>query len=146
MKYIVFILLSFMMHLNAQDIAVVKTLEGEVIAKKSGNVLTLKEGSLLDADMSIITKKDSLVTMIFKDGSILNLGANSLLNLEKFSFEPKNDVYDFKLFLKEGSMIFESGEIGTLSPEDFELKTPQGMIAIRGTKFAVKVEKTSLTF
>lgn len=140
MKYIVLIFLSLMIHLNAQEIAVVKTLEGEVIAKKNGDVLILKEGSLLDEKMSIVTKKESLVTIIFKDGSILNLGANSLLNLEKFSFEPENNVYNFQLFLKEGSMIFESGEIGAVSPEDFELKTPQGMIAIRGTKFAVKVE------
>ncbi|WP_294966333.1 FecR family protein [Sulfurimonas sp.] len=77
---------------------------------------------------------------MFKDNSVLALGSNSLLKLEKFLFKPVEKEYDFELFLEKGSLSFESGKISNLSPEDFILKTPDGTVAIRGTKFAVKVQ------
>ena len=140
MKYIVLLLVSLFVVLNADEIAVVKTVKGEVVAKSSSGVVKLKEGSVLSASSIVITKSNALVVIIFKDNSILNLGENTVLNLQKYVFKPTKKDYAFNLFLKKGSLIFESGKIGELAPEDFQLKTPQGIVAIRGTKFAVRVK------
>jgi hypothetical protein len=126
--------------LNAVEIAVVKDVQGKVFAKTATQLIVLKEGAVLDDTMSIITKADSRVIIIFKDTSSLVLDQNSVLNLSRFVFEPAKKQYDFKLFLHKGSLVFESGAIGDLAPQAFELKTPSGIVAIRGTKFAVKVE------
>ncbi|WP_297482560.1 FecR domain-containing protein [Sulfurimonas sp.] len=140
MKYMVLLLVSLFVVLNADEIAVVKTVKGEVVAKSSSGVVKLKEGSVLSASSIVITKSNALVVIIFKDNSVLNLGENTVLNLQKYVFKPTKKDYAFNLFLKKGSLIFESGKIGELAPEDFQLKTPQGIVAIRGTKFAVRVK------
>ena len=139
MKYILSILL-ILTTLNAAEIAVAKSVNGEVIVKSGDKTLSIQNGSSLDSGMILITKKKSSVTLIFKDNSTLVLGPNSLLKLEKFLFKPMEKEYDFQLSLDKGSLSFESGKIGDLSPEDFILKTPDGTVAIRGTKFAVKVQ------
>lgn len=140
MKYVVMLLVSMFMMLNAGEIAVVKEVKGTVIAKTAHDVIRLKAGDSLDEKMIIITKSNSLAVIIFKDNSVLNLGENSILNLQRFVFKPKEKNFAFNLFLKKGSLIFESGKIGDLAPQDFEMRTPQGIVAIRGTKFAVRVK------
>jgi len=140
MKYIVLIFLTFFTVLEADEIAVVKSLKGEVLAKSKNEVVKLQAGALLDSDTILISKENSLAVIIFKDNSILNLGQNSVIHLKKFIFNTEEKEFDFKLFLKKGSLIFESGKISEFSPEDFELKTPEGMVAIRGTKFGVHVQ------
>ncbi|EDZ63418.1 hypothetical protein SMGD1_2109 [Sulfurimonas gotlandica GD1] len=139
MKYILSILL-LLTSLNAVEIAFAKSVKGDVTVKSGDNTSNIKSGSTLDSGMILITKEKSSVTIIFKDGSSLVLGSNSLIKLEKFLFKPTEKEYEFELFLEKGSIAFESGKIGELSPEDFILKTPDGTVAIRGTKFAVKVQ------
>jgi len=139
MKYI-YILVLFFYTLHGSEIAIAKKVVGEVSVKKLKENIKISDGSLLDSGMIIFTKADSSVTIIFKDNSKLILGSNAILNLEKYSFEPQKNNYEFELFLKEGSLSFESGKISDLSPEDFILKTPDGTVSIRGTKFFVKVQ------
>lgn len=138
MRYILAILF-FVASLNASSIGIVKSVKGSVIAKSAGNTVRLKNGNMLDSGMVLMTKHNSSATIIFNDNSSLVLGSNSLLNLEKFVFKPLEKEYGFELFLKKGTISFESGKIGDLSPEDFILKTPEGTVAIRGTKFIVEV-------
>lgn len=140
MKYIVLMFLTLFTMLEADEIAVVKSLKGEVLAKSKNEVVKLKVGALLDSDTILISKENSLAVIIFKDNSILHLGQNSIIHLKKFIFDTQANEFDFKLFLQKGSLIFESGQISKFAPEDFELKTPEGMVAIRGTKFGVHVE------
>jgi len=140
MKYIFLVFLTFFVVLEADEIAVVKSLKGEVLAKSKNEVVKLKVGALLDSETILISKENSLAVIIFKDNSILNLGQNSVVNLKKFIFDTQANDFDFKLFLQKGSLIFESGKISEFSPEDFELKTPDGIVAIRGTKFGVYVK------
>ena len=138
MRYI-FIMLLFVGSLHASSIGIVKSVKGSVVAKSGNSTVTLKNGNMLDSGMVLMTKHNSSATIIFSDNSSLVLGANSLLNLEKFVFKPLEKEYGFELFLKKGTISFESGKIGDLSPEDFILKTPEGTVAIRGTKFIVEV-------
>ncbi len=139
MKYLLTLLL-LITTIYAEDIAIVKELSGDVSAKTLHSTHQLKLGEHLSEDMILITKQNSTLTIIFNDNSTLILGENSLLNLKKFIFKPMSQEYEFKLFLQKGSLSFESGKIGELSPESFELKVPEGVVAIRGTKFLVIVQ------
>jgi len=139
MKYLLTLLL-FLTNIYGADIAIVKKLSGNVSAKTPQETHMLTLGEHLSDNMIIITKENSTVTIIFNDNSTLILGENSLLNLKKFVFKPMSQEYEFKLFLQKGSLSFESGKIGELSPQSFELKVPEGVVAIRGTKFLVMVQ------
>ena len=43
--------------------------------------------------------------------------------------------------MSKGSMNYISGVIAKLKPEAVSVKTPTGIIGIRGTQFVVKVEE-----
>ncbi|MDB2562106.1 FecR family protein, partial [Sulfurimonas sp.] len=120
--------------------AIANNVVGTVSAKSADISMEVLDGNSLDEKMVLYTKSDSTVTVIFKDNSKLVLGSNAILNLKKYAFKPTKDEYAFELFLEAGSLSFESGKIGELSPEDFVLKTPDGTVAIRGTKFFIKVQ------
>ena len=140
MKYILVTLLILFVNASAQEIAIADQVKGNVSAKSADKTISITSGSTLDSGMILMTKKDASVTIIFKDNSKLVLGSNALLSLKKFVFKPTEEEYDFQLFLEKGSASFESGKISQLSPEDFVFKTPEATVAIRGTKFFVKVQ------
>lgn len=139
MKYLLTLLL-LIANIYAADIAIVKEINGDARAKTQQSTHQLVLGERLSEQMIIITKANSSLKIIFNDNSTLVLGENSLLNLKTFVFKPMSQEYEFKLFLQKGSLSFESGKIGELSPESFELKIPEGVVAIRGTKFLVMVQ------
>lgn len=139
MKYI-YILLLLSYNLVANEIAIALDVVGDVTAKNSGKIIKVTDGMALKSNMILFTKADSSVTVIFKDNSRLTLGSSAILKLKKYIFKPVKNEYNFELFLEKGSIAFESGKIGELSPEDFILKTPEGTVAIRGTKFFTQVQ------
>ncbi len=120
-------------------IAIVKQIEGDVTVKHDGEISRIIQGDDLNAGDTLITGKNSHVGIIFHDGSILSMKENSFLLIKEFIFQPIEQTFDFKLFLKKGTVLFESGKIGTLSPDNFSLEVPEGTIGIRGTKFLVEV-------
>ncbi len=138
MKYIV-MLLFFIPLVYAKSIAIVKDVKGEVIAKSATDYYALHTGDKLDSKIVVISKNGSAV-IVFNDNSTAVLAPYSMLSLKKFVFKPMKNEYEFELFLKKGTLSFESGKIGELAPEKFILKTPEGMVSIRGTKFFVQVK------
>ncbi len=125
--------------LLAQDIAIVRDVDGIVNVNNSGKINKIKKGDALQSGDIIMTSDNSSVTVIFDDNSNLVIGSNSLLNIDTYIFRPKERKYSFKMSIQKGSLSFESGKIGELAPESFTLTTPEGVVAIRGTKFFVKV-------
>ena len=123
----------------SSSIAIVKQVQGDVTVKHNGKISRIIQGDELNEGDTLITGKNSYVGVIFHDGSILSLKENSFLQVKNFVFQPIEQTFNFKLFLKKGTALFESGKIGTLSPEDFSLEVPAGTIGIRGTKFLVEV-------
>jgi len=140
MKYLIIMLLIFSSYLNAKDIAFVKSVKGEVSIQNGSLSISVKQGDKLTESMIVQSKKNSSVVLIFNDESIVSLGENTVLVLKTYLFEPKNNKFAFRLDLNKGTAAFESGKIGKLSPESFIFKTPESTVAIRGTKFVVKVQ------
>ena len=140
MRVFIVILLIFVSLLDAKDIAFVKSVKGEVTAKDGSQQISVKQGDKLSESMIVHTKKDSSIVLIFNDDSVVSLGENSILVLKTYLFEPENKKFAFRLDLDKGTASFESGKIGRLSPESFVFKTPESTVAIRGTKFVVKVQ------
>lgn len=139
MKLLLTIALLFIA-LNATEIAFVQKVKGDVQAKDDEKTIVVKKADWLEEHMIVTTGDKSGVTMIFKDNSVLVLGSNSILILEKYIFAMKEKSYKFELTLNKGSVSFESGKIGELSAENFIFKTPEATVGIRGTKFMIKVQ------
>ena len=141
MKILLFIFVILSMTIHAKNIAFTKNIQGNVFVQDTQDIIRVENAQWLDEKAVVYTKNDSSVTLVFKDTSILVLGENSILVLEKYKFKPKKEEYRFELKLKKGTASFESGKIGKLSPEDFVFRTPESTVAIRGTKFIVNVQE-----
>ncbi len=126
--------------LFASGIAIVKKIGGEVFVKRNSHLISLKAGEQLYEGDILITKKNGKIGIIFDDGTLLSLGENSILNINKYIFKPASNNFDINLDMKKGLAAFESGKIGKLSPKSVKFKIPEGTIGIRGTKFLVEVK------
>jgi len=140
MKTILFLLVFFSFVYAFDSVAIVKNVKGEVYAKRADKLVRLKAGSELTQKDVIITKENSAVGIVFKDGSLLSLGENSVLSIRRYIFKPSSNDFDIDLKLKKGTSAFESGKIGKLSPKSVKFRVPEGVIGIRGTKFFVEAK------
>lgn len=137
----IFLILSLVFSfLFSQDVAIVKTVSGEVFAKRDNAMISLQVGNQLQVADTLITKTNSSIGVIFHDGTILSLGENSILTIEQFLFKPLEKEFKFDIDFKKGLAGFESGKIGKLSPESVKFRIPEGTVGIRGTKFYVEVK------
>lgn len=142
MKRLCFVVLATMFLVSFgfanENIAIVKKVSGDVFVKNKNQKVKL--GHKIYENDIIQTSKDGNVQIIFNDGSLITLGKDSLLVIDKFIFKPLKEEFAFDLNLQKGTTVFESGKIGKLAPEKFQMEVPQGIIGIRGTKFLVDLE------
>jgi len=122
------------------NVAIVKTMSGKVEVKRSKKIISLKVGSTLENGDIIMSKSKSSIGITFSDGSRLSLGEKAIFIIKKFEVEPEKKEYDVDLDLKKGKAVFSSGKIGKLAPKSVKFHVPEGIIGIRGTKFAVEVK------
>ena len=124
----------------AQDVAIVKKVSGEVFAKRVKVLEKISIGSKVQESDIIITKTNSSVGLIFEDGTIISLGENSVLSINKYLFRPAKNEFLFDVDMSKGLATFESGKIGKLAPQAVKFRVPEGIVGIRGTKFYVEVK------
>jgi len=122
------------------SVGIVKTTTGTVEVKRDAKAIELKVGSALENGDIIMTKSKSSVGITFDDGTRLSLGEKAIFVIKIFKVKPEKKEFDVDVYLKKGKAIFSSGKIGKLSPESVKFRIPEGIIGIRGTKFAVEVK------
>jgi len=121
-------------------IAIVKTITGTVEVKREKTTLSLKKGSILEKGDIIMSQSKSSIGITFDDGTRVSLGEKTIFVIKEFKVKPVEKEYDVDLDLKKGKAVFSSGKIGKLSPKSVKFRIPQGIIGIRGTKFAVEAK------
>jgi len=128
------------LYLFGNEVAFIKSMQGEVIIKRANNTVALKlKDKLYPKDMIIINDNSS-ATVTFLDGSVVSLGENSILSINNYVFIPSKNHYLFDVFLSKGKAMFESGKVGKMAPASVKFRIPQARIGIRGTKFLVEVQ------
>jgi hypothetical protein len=139
MKKIILLIIFINSFLFA-NIAIVKKMTGEVQVKREQQLISIQVGSSLHNGDIIMSKAKSSIGLLFEDGTRLSLGEKAIFVINKFKVDPSHKEYDVDLDLKKGKAVFESGKIGKLAPKSVKFRIPEGIIAIRGTKFAVEVK------
>jgi hypothetical protein len=108
--------------------------------KRDGAVHAAKIGEYLFSGDTIQTGKGTNIGLSFNDGTRIAIGPESEFIINDYLFLPTKKDFKFNVALPKGTMVFESGKIGKLAPEKVNIKVPQGIIGIRGTKFIVDAE------
>ncbi len=81
-------LLFFSCPATAEDIAIIKHVQGSVSIKRAGQLLPAQLSDNLEVGDILITATGSRIGVIFHDGSVLTLEQNSLLRITAFEFKP----------------------------------------------------------
>lgn len=118
----------------------IDSLKGHVLLVNSSESVNARENMHFRPGDTIRTGKNSSVGLIFKDDTVVALGANSELVVEDFIFNPAEEDLSFIARLIKGSFSFVTGQIGKLAPKKVKVQTPNATLGVRGTKFLVKVD------
>jgi len=120
-------------------VARVKTVEGTAYALRGADRVSLVVGEPIRLKDVVETTQGS-IGLTFRDGARLSIGPNSRLELKSFEYAPADGNLAFLVALARGTLVYISGLIGKLAPEKTQVETPVATVAVRGTRFLVKVE------
>ncbi len=89
---------------------------------------------------TIETFDESATEITFLDDTLLSLGPNSKITLDRFIFDPNPNASSFVTTITAGALRFVSGN---LPSKAYTIHTPTATIGIRGTIIDVVVERTA---
>ncbi len=122
----------------AAPIAVVKVAQGDVRVLRQEQQSPLTVGMELTANDRVLTGRDGSVGLSFRDGSLLSVGANGDLAVNRFEFDSTTHEGRFETTLNKGRMSVVSGKIAKSKKDAMKVRTPSSTLGIRGTEFLVE--------
>src|SRR2546422_128655 len=113
----------------AEDAGHIKVSNGIVQIERSGQRLPAPVGS-------VVQQGDVGIT--FRDNSLLSVGPDSVLSIDRFVFDSTTHQGAFESSLKQGTLAVVSGKLAKQSPDAMTVKTPAAILGVRGTEFLVR--------
>jgi hypothetical protein len=92
---------------------------------------------LLEGDV-IATGRDGSAGVTFNDDSLLSVGPDSVLAIDRFAFDSTTNQGAFDTSLRKGTLSVVSGKIAKQSPDAMRVKTPTAILGARGTELLVR--------
>lgn len=123
----------------ATDIAQFKVAKGAVYLERGGKRFPAYVGTHLQATDVVVTGADGSAGITFIDNSLLSVGPNSVLQIERYAFNSTTHEGVFDTTLSRGTLSMVSGKIAKQSPDSVKVRTPSSILGVRGTEFLVRV-------
>lgn len=124
----------------ADDIAQLKVVRGSVHVERHGQRIPAGIGTHLQATDIVVTGADGAAGITFIDNSLLSMGPNSVLAIERYAFNSTTHEGLFESSLRKGTLSVVSGKIAKQSPDAMKVKTPSSILGVRGTEFLVQIK------
>ncbi|QPK64324.1 FecR domain-containing protein [Methylomonas sp. LL1] len=125
---------------DASVIGYIKTVSDIAYIVDDGNTSRASQGSPVHIGSLIKTDEHGSAGLTLKDNTLLSIGPNTEFSIDAYQFAPEDDKLELSASLLKGTLQYISGVIAKLKPEAVSVKTPTGVIAVRGTRFLVKLE------
>lgn len=126
---------------NVPPIGYVKTVSGEAYVVTAGKSAKADIGSPVYINSTLKTSTKSSMGVTFKDETVMSFGPNTELTVNEYLYAPSQGKLKLGSNLAKGTMNYVSGVIAKLQPDAVSVKTPTGVIGVRGTQFVVVVEE-----
>ncbi len=123
----------------ANDVGQVKVTKGVVHVERDGARIPAVVGMPIRQADRLVTGADGTVGVTFADNSLLSVGPNSTLAVDRFSFNASTHEGQFDASLQRGTLAVVSGKMVKQSPDAMRIRTPASILGVRGTEFVVKV-------
>ena len=122
----------------AQDAGQIKTSKGSAQIERSGQRLPATVGQVVQQGDVVVTGADGSVGLTFRDNSLVSIGPDSVLAIDRFVFDSTTHQGNFDASLTQGTLAVVSGKLAKQSPEAMKFKTPAAILGVRGTEFLVR--------
>ena len=121
-----------------EDAGQIKTSKGSAQIERSGQRLPANVGQVVQEGDVVVTGADGAVGITFRDNSLVSIGPDSVLAIDRFVFDSTTHQGAFDASLKQGTLAVVSGKLAKQSPEAMKVKTPAAILGVRGTEFLVR--------
>ena len=122
----------------ANDVGVVKISKGTAAIERAGQRLPAPVGAKVREGDVVVTGADGSVGITFSDNTLLSIGPDSRLSIDRFAFDPTTHKGAFEASLGKGTLAGVSGKIAKQSPDAMKVKTPAALLGVRGTEFVIR--------
>lgn len=146
MKKIFFLLSASMIALinHAGEIAgTVKSVKGSVRIERDTQRIEVMVGTKLHAQDRLFSGPASNVSITLRDSTMLTAGANSTIELSKYSFDRHLNQGHMDTLIQKGTLAVVSGQMAKTNPDQVVYRTNTVTLGVRGTEFIVHVEEPS---
>ncbi|HUP33922.1 MAG TPA: FecR domain-containing protein [Candidatus Limnocylindria bacterium] len=123
---------------GAQEAGNIKVAKGAVQVERAGQQVPATVGAVVQAGDVVVTGPDGSVGITFLDNSLLSAGPNSVLAIDRFTFDSTTHQGSFESSLRKGTLAVVSGKLAKQSPDAMKVKTPAAVLGVRGTEFLVR--------
>ncbi|TFW26010.1 hypothetical protein E4L96_04685 [Massilia arenosa] len=115
----------------------IKNAKGTATVERSSGKLPVRAGMEVLASDRIVTAGDGSVGIMLRDETMLSVGPNSSVSLDKFAFDPATHDGVLNASVKRGTMAVISGKLSKKSPDAVKFSTPSAILGVRGTEFVI---------
>jgi hypothetical protein len=123
------------------EIARVKSTSGNAIVQRGANHIPAATGLALEAGDWLVTGKDGRLSLTFVDNTRFAVGPNSRIAVSKFEYDRTRQQGSFVTQVDRGSLAVVSGKIAKSGRDAMQVRTPNSLLGVRGTRFIVEVPK-----
>jgi len=133
-------LLSAQAWAEGEALGFIKIVEGQASITNEQGSTPAQPGTPVYLGNLLKTGENGRLGVTFKDNTIMSLGPATELRIDEYLFAPANNELKLVASLAKGTLHYISGVIAKLKPEAVTVKTPAGIIGVRGTRFLAKAE------
>ena len=141
MRWTALLLFLFTTAALAADVGEVKVAKGSAYIERGAERLAVRAGMPVQQSDKVVTGADGTVGITFSDNSLLSIGPDSRLAIDRYVFDTTTHAGQFDSTLSKGTVAVVSGKIVKQSPEAMKIRTPSSIMGVRGTEFIVKVDE-----
>lgn len=127
-------------HAQSDPVAFVKTVTGDAFVTTNGQAVKAAPGVPVQVGSELRTEPGATLGITFKDNTLMSFGPRTTFVVDTFTYAPAEGKLGLAGSLTRGTLNYVSGIIAKLRPESVSVKTPTGVIGVRGTEFVAKVD------
>jgi hypothetical protein len=120
------------------DVGRIKVVRGTVHVERQGQRLPGQVGLGIRASDVIVTGLDGTAGIAFLDQSLLSVGPDTVLAIDRFVFDTTTHEGALDSALRRGTLAGVSGQIAKQAPGAMRVRTPVAILGVRGTEFLVR--------
>lgn len=122
-------------------IGYVKTAQDEASLVVDGKTVKAEAGMPVQVGYVLKTGKQGSLGVTLRDNTMMSIGPDTQLVVDEYLYAPGKGELRLAASLVKGTLQYISGVIAKLKPEAVTVKTPVGIIGVRGTRYVAYVEE-----